>query len=125
MAILLLVLTVLLLLTVRFYQPFSLLPAFAITVYSFIPLLICALICLLPWNGLTKGGVCTLVCAVMYYFTGYVVDFLFHTKGDQYYVDFQNWEQCINGNVQLLIFLSAALIGMVLLLIGLGTRKKA
>ena len=124
-AILLLVLTVLLLLTVRFYQTFSLLPAFAITVYSFIPLLLCALICLLPWNGPTKGGVCTLICAVMYYFAGYVVDFLFHTKSDQYYVDFQNWEQCINGNVQLLIFLSAALIGVVLLFMGLRMGKKA
>ena len=71
-----------------------------------------------------KGGVCTLVCAVMYYFVGYVVDFLFHTKGD-HYVDFHNWEQCINGNVQLLIFLAAALIGIVLLLMGLRMGKKA
>ena len=124
-AILLLVLTVLLLLTVRFYQTFSLLPAFVITAYSFIPLLLCALICLLPWNGLMKGGICTLVCAVMYYFVGYVVDFLLHTKSDHYYVDFHNWEQCINGNVQLLIFLSAALIGIVLLLMGLRMGKKA
>ena len=61
----------------------------------------------------------------MYYFVGYVVDFLLHTKSDQYYVDFHNWEQCINGNVQLLIFLSAALIGVVLLLIGLRMGKKA
>ena len=124
-AILLFVLTAFLLLTVRFYQAFLLLPAFVITAYSFIPLLICALICLLPWNGLMKGGVCTLVCAVMYYFVGYVVDFLLHTKRDHYYVDFHNWEQCINGNVQLLIFLSAALIGVVLLLVGLRMGKKA
>ena len=82
-------------------------------------------ICLLPWNGLMKGGICTLVCAVMYYFVGYVVDFLLHTKSDHYYVDFQNWEQCINGNVQLLIFLSAALIGVVLLFMGLRMGKKA
>lgn len=123
-AALLLVLTVILLLTVRFYQTFSLLPAFVITAYSFIPLLLCALICLLPWNGILKGGICTLICSVMYYFVGYVVDSLFHTKGDHYYVDFRNWEQCLNGNVQLLIFLFAALIGIVLLFVGLRMRKK-
>ncbi len=120
-SVLLLLLTVVLLLTVST----ALAPAIAITVYSFVPLLACALICLLPWNGLMKGGVCTLVCAVMYYFVGYVVDFLLHTKSDHYYVDFHNWEQCINGNMQLLIFVSAALIGIVLLLIGLRIRKKA
>ena len=123
-AMLLLVLTLVLLLTVRVFQPFPLLSAVAITVYSFIPMLACAFICMRPWNGFLKTGVSTLFATVVYSFVGFVVDFLLHTDGRHYEVDFHNWEQCINGNIQCLVVLSCLLIGIVFLLIGLRIHKK-
>ena len=123
-SVLLLVLTLVLLLTVRAFQAFPFFSATAITVYSFIPLLFCAFICMQPWSGFLKTGVSILFSTVVYYFLGYVADVFFHTNEDYYHVNFHNWEQYLNGNVLCLVVLSCLLIGIVFLLIGLQIRKK-
>ncbi|MBR5572657.1 MAG: helix-turn-helix transcriptional regulator [Oscillospiraceae bacterium] len=124
-AVLLLVLTVLLLLTVRTYVSFPLPAALAITGYNFLPVLFCALICLLRKNGFWKAGVSTLFGAVVYVFTALIVEELIGTTKNHYRVDFHNWAECINGNIHCLTFISLVLIGAVLLAIGLKIRKRA
>lgn len=53
----------------------------------------------------------------------YMSEKLFSVEtGDSYIVNFSDWENCVNGNVQLIILLSVTFIGMVL--IGIGVYRK-
>ena len=57
------------------------------------------------------------------YAANYMIEKLFSVEtGDSYIVNFSDWENCINGNVQLIILLAIIFIGVVL--IGIGVYKK-
>lgn len=118
------VLTVLLLLNVNVWYPFSLVRAIAITAYGFLPLIFCAVVCLLDFDGFLKAGICTLFTTVIFYFANYVIGLLFGATGNQYQVDFNDWERCINGNIYLLCLLAFSLLGVAFIAVGIARSNK-
>ena len=120
-----LVLTILILLCVYSWQPFMLGAAILITIYACVPAISCAVICMFPFDGFFKAGICTAVASCVYYFMGYVTNALFGLNENHYEVDFHNWAQCVTGNVHLIAISVMLLISAALLAIGfLKTRKK-
>lgn len=114
------ILTSLMLMHVRIWHSFNLVNAILMTGYGFLPLIACAAVCLFRFNKLVRSGICIAVCAVVLYFANFIIDFLFGPSGNNHYhVDFQNWEQCSNGNVQLIVLLSCLIISFVFLGIGI------
>ena len=113
------VLTVVLLLNIHVWNPFSVLPAILITCYAFLPVLVCAVICALRFDAFLKTGICIALSTVVYYFTNAVVDQLFGTNNSSYRVNFHDWQQCSNGNVHLISLLSLLLIGVLFLAAGM------
>lgn len=118
------VLTVLLLLNVNVWYPFSLARAIAITAYGFLPLIFCTVVCLFDFDGFLKAGICTLFTAVIFYFTNYVAGLLFGATGNQYQVDFNDWERYINGNIYLLCLLAFSLLGVAFIAVGIARSNK-
>ena len=113
------VLTVFLLLNIHAWNSFSVLPAILITCYAFLPVLVCAVICALRFDAFLKTGICIALSTVVYYFTNAVVDQLFGTNNSSYRVNFNDWQQCSNGNVHLISLLSLLLIGVLFLAAGM------
>ena len=85
------VLTILLLISVNVWHPFMLGPAVLITCYAFAPVLICALICTLRFNGFLKAGICILFSGVIGLFTPPMVDLLFGLNESSYQQNFNYW----------------------------------
>ena len=114
-----LVLTVLLMIHIRIRQPFMLGNAILMAVYGFAPVILCAVICVFRFNALLKAGICTATVEIAFYCANYVAEVLFGpSSGDFYQVDFRNWEQCVNGNVQLIVLLSILFVSAVFIAIG-------
>lgn len=121
-----LALTILLLLCVYSWQPFMLGSAILITVYAYIPMIFCAVICMFSFDGFLKAGICAIVTSCACYCMGYVTNALFGLSENHYEVDFYNWSQCAAGNVSLIVISVMLFIIVVLLAIGyLRSRKKA
>ncbi|MBQ9148652.1 MAG: helix-turn-helix transcriptional regulator [Oscillospiraceae bacterium] len=119
------VLTMLLLLNVRIWHPFMLLPSIGITCYAFAPAILCTVLCVLRLDGFLKAGVCIASSTVMLYFTNHVVSLLLGYYVNHYEVDFSDWEQCLNGNVHFIVLIVGLLISAVFTVIGLiRTGKK-
>ena len=120
-----LVLTILILLCVYSWQPFMLESAILITIYAYIPVIFCTVICMFSFDGFFKAGVCTVVTSCMYYCMGYVTNALFGLNENHYEVDFHNWAQCITGNVHLIVITVMLFTSAVFFLISfLRVRKK-
>lgn len=117
-------LTVLLLLLINIWQPFMLKSAILMTCYGFIPAIICAVICIFHFDAFLKAGFCTIVATLPLYFSGYVVDSLFNSEGNNYKINFHNWSECLNGNVMLIILLSLLLLAAILMSIGFSRIYK-
>ena len=122
-------LTILVLLCVYSWQPFMLTSAILITTYAYIPLIFCAVICVFAFDGFLKAGICTVVTSCAYYCMGYVTNTLFGLNENHYEVDFQNWAQCVTGNVHLIVitamlFISALLFAIGLIRVGKNTKQK-
>ena len=114
-----LVLTVLMMMHIRIRQSFMLGNAILMAVYGFLPVIICAAVCAFRFHALFKAGICTVVSGIMLYCANYVATFLFGpSSNSSYQVDFQNWEQCLNGNVQLIVLLLFLLVGTIFSTIG-------
>ncbi|MBE6836734.1 MAG: helix-turn-helix domain-containing protein [Ruminococcus sp.] len=112
-------LTILLLVNVRTWHSFALLPAILITCYAFAPVILCTIICTLRGDSFIKTGICIFVCSVTYYFTNHIINKLFGLNENHYEVDFNNWKQCVNGNVHFICITSLLFIGIVFLIIGI------
>ncbi len=112
------VLTLLLLICINAWYPFSLGAALLLTCYEYLIVVICAFICTVRLDGFLKAGICTLVGVVGYYFTGHLVNFLFGISENHYEVDFHNWAQCTTGNVHFICLTSIAVIGLFFIEIG-------
>jgi hypothetical protein len=114
-----LALTVLLMVHIRIGQPFPLGNAILMAAYGFAPVILCAVICAFRFNALLKAGTCTATVGIALYCANYVAEALFgSSSGDFYQVDFRNWEQCVNGNVQLIVLLSILFVSAVFIAIG-------
>ena len=119
-----LVLTILILLCVYSWQPFMLGPATLITIYAYIPVIFCAVICMFSFDGFFKAGICTVLASCAYYCMGHVTNALFGLNENHYEVDFHNWTQCVTGNVHLIVITAMLFISAVLFAIGfLRVRK--
>ncbi len=119
------VLTVLLLLTVNVWNSFGIVRAILMTAYGFLPLVFCAVLCLFDFDGFFKAGICTLFTAVIFYFTNYVAGLLFGANENQYQVDFNNWEQCVNGNIYLIFLIFLSLVGITFVVTGILRNFKS
>ena len=119
-----LVLTILLLLCVYSWQSFMLGSAMLITIYAYIPVIFCAVICMFSFDGFFKAGICAVVASCVYYCMGYVTNALFGLNENHYEVDFHNWAQCITGNVHLIVITVMLLISAVLFAIGFLRIRK-
>lgn len=120
-----LVLTILLLLCIYSWHPFVIEPAIFITIYAYIPLIFCAVICTLKLDSFFKVGICTAVASCAYYFTGYVTNALFKLNENHYEVDFNNWARCVTGNVHLIVITAMIFVSVVFFAIGLLRVLKA
>ena len=120
-----LVLTILLLLCIYSWQPFMLGSAILITIYAYIPVIFCAVLCMFVFDGFLKAGICMVVTSCMYYCMGHVTNALFGLNENHYEVDFRNWAQCVTGNVHLIVITAMLLISTVFFVIGFcRVRKK-
>ena len=118
------VLTILLLLCVYSWQSFMLGSAMLITIYAYIPVIFCAVICMFSFDGFFKAGICAVVASCVYYCMGYVTNALFGLNENHYEVDFHNWAQCVTGNVHLIVITVMLLISAVLFAIGFLRIRK-
>ncbi len=113
-----LVLTILLLLCIHSWHPFMLESAILITIYAYIPVIFCAVICMFVFDGFLKAGICTVVSSCVYYCMGHITNTLFGLNENHYEVDFHNWAQCVTGNVHLIVITAMLFISAVLFVIG-------
>ncbi|MEE0882753.1 MAG: hypothetical protein U0L65_04980, partial [Bacteroidales bacterium] len=114
-----LVLTVLMMIHIRIWQSFMLGNAILMAVYGFVPVIICAAVCAFRLHALLKAGICTAVSGITLYCANYVATVLFGpSSSSSYQVDFHNWEQCLNGNVQLIVLLSFLFVSAAFFAIG-------
>ena len=112
-------LTVLMMMCIRIRQPFMLGNAILMAVYVFAPVIVCTTVCAFRIHKLFKTGICTAVIGIALYCANYVATVLFGPSSVNFYqVDFHNWEQCLNGNVQLIGLLSFLFVSAVFFAIG-------
>ena len=112
-------LTVLMMLHIRLWQSFPLGRGILMAAYGFAPVIISSCICTFHLDACLKAGICTAVSAVMFYFTNYVITFLFGPSDNHYQVDFHNWEQCANGNIHFITLISLLLISTIFIAVGI------
>ena len=117
------VLTILLLLCVNSWHPFMLGSAILVTIYAYLPVLVCAAVCMLRLDGFIKAGIATVVPSGAYYCMGYVTNALFGLNENHYEVDFHNWAQCVTGNVHAIVIAALLFVSAVLFAIG-GLRMR-
>jgi len=113
------VLTVLMMIHIRIWQSFMLGNAILMAVYGFVPVIICTAVCAFRLHALLKAGICTAVSGITLYCANHVATVLFGpSSSSSYQVDFLNWEQCLYGNVQLIVLLSFLFVSAVFFAIG-------
>lgn len=93
--------------------------AVLITCYAFTPVIFCAYICTLHFDAFLKTGICVASSTVMYYLTDYVVDVLFGTNENSYQVNFNDWSQCLDGNIHLISLISLLFISVIFVGVGI------
>ena len=99
-------LTVLMMIHIRIWHPFALGNAILLATYGFVPAIACTVICAFRFNTFFKAGICTAVIGITFYCANHVIAALFGPPDNKpYQVDFQNWEQCLDGNIQLIMFM--------------------
>ena len=118
------VLTILMILHIRIWQPFPLGSAILMAAYGFAPVILCPVICTFHLDSFLKAGICAALSAVMFYCTNHVITALFGPSDNHDQVDFHNWEQCANGNIHLLVLITAMIVAFVLLATGLFRVRK-
>ena len=120
-----LVLTVLMMIHIRIWHPFMLGNAMLLAVYSFVPVIACAVICLFRVNIFLKAGICTAIIGITLYCANHVIATLFGPPNNKpYQVDFQNWEQCLDGNVQFIMLMLFLLVSVVLFMAGFFRARR-
>jgi hypothetical protein len=110
---------------IRIWQPFMLGNAILLAAYGFVPVIACAVICTFRFNALLKAGICTAVIGITLYCANHVIATLFGPPDNKpYQVDFQNWEQCLDGNVQFIMLMVFLLVSAILFMIGFFRVKR-
>ena len=113
------VLTVLMMIHIRIWQLFMLGNAIILAAYGFVPVIACAVICIFSFDAFHKAGICTTIIGITLYCANHVIATLFGpSDNNPYQVDFQNWEQCLDGNVQFIMLMLFLLMSVILFIIG-------
>ena len=113
------VLTVLMMMHIRIWQPFMLGNAIWLAAYGFLPVIACAVICTFRFNAFLKAGICTAVGGIILYCANHVIASLLNPPDNKpYQVDLQNWEECLDGNIQLILLMVFLGVSVVFLAIG-------
>jgi len=113
------VLTVLMMMHIRIWQPFMLGNAIWLAAYGFLPVIACAVICTFRFNAFLKAGICTAVGGIILYCANHVIASLLNPPDNKpYQVDLQNWEECLDGNIQLIMLMVFLGVSVVFLAIG-------
>ncbi len=108
----------LMLMVIRKQVEFPYFKALIITLYSFTPFFIAACVHAFDISRLLKVAVDVLAFGVMGYRLQAVVSKLFETEQRDYYkVDFNDWINCINGNIALIWLVSAIAITVTLVIV--------
>ena len=118
------ILTFLLVFNINLWKPFMLKSAILITFYAFAPLVISALICTFRFDAFLKTGICVMISTIICYFAEYFVDILFGGETGNYQVNFNDWVNCIEGNIYLLVLLFGLLVSVVFFAIGILRLSK-
>ena len=118
------VLTVLMMLHIRIWQPYPLGKAILMAAYGFVPVILSSYICILRFDVFLKSGICTAIGAITFYCANYVITALFGPPDNHYRVDFHNWEECANGNIHLISLVSFLLISAVFIGLGICRIRK-
>ena len=114
------ILSVLMMLHIRIRQSFPLGRGILMAAYGFAPVILSVYLCTLHLDAFFKAGICTALCAAALYGANHVITVLFGPPANNpYQVDFSNWEQYTDGNLNLLIFLSFLFLGAVFIGIGI------
>ena len=114
-----LALTVLMMIHIRIWQSFVLGKAILMAVYGFVPAIICIAVCTFRLHALLKAGICTTIIGITLYCANHVIATLFGpSDNNPYQVDFQNWKQCLDGNVQFIVLLSFLFVSAVFFAVG-------
>ena len=95
-----------------------------ITCYSFMPIMVCTVICVLRFDAFFKTAICIAFSTIVYYYTNYVVDKLFGVNNSSYHVNFNDWNQFLSGNVQFICLISLLFISFIFLVVGVARSKK-
>ena len=104
---------------IRIWQPFMLGNAILIAAYGFVPVIACAVICAFRFNAFHKAGICPTIIGITLYCANHVIATLFGpSDNNPYQVDFQNWKQCLDGNVQFIVLLSFLFVSAVFFAVG-------
>ena len=118
-------LTILLELSVYTFRHFLFLPAVMMTAYGFLPFVLSAVVCTFRMDGFYKAAICTTVISAMLYSANWMIALLFGLSGNHYRVDFNDWANCLNGNINFLSLLSMLFIAAIFAVIGtIRTRKR-
>jgi len=119
------VLTVLMMIHIRIWQPFMLGNAILMAAYGFVPVIICAAVCAVRLHGSFKAGICTTISGITLYCADHVATALFGpSSSSSYQVDLHNWEQYLNGNVQFIVLISLLFVSAVFFAIGSFRDRK-
>ena len=119
-----LALTVLMILYIRFWNTFPLGKAMLMTCYGFAPVIFSVFICIFRFDAFLKTGICTALNAVMLYFANFVAEKLFGPSDSNLKIDFNNWEECLNGNINFICLVSLLFISVVFFGIGIYRTRK-
>ena len=117
-------LSILMIINIRLWNVFPMEKALLMTCYGFTPILLSAYICTLRFDSFIKAGVCTALNAAALYFANFVAERLFGPSDNGYKIDFYNWEECLNGNVNIIVLFSLLLISCVFFGTGIYRKRK-
>ncbi|MBQ2899537.1 MAG: helix-turn-helix transcriptional regulator [Oscillospiraceae bacterium] len=117
-------LSILMIINIRLWNVFPMEKALLMTCYGFTPILLSAYICTLRFDSFIKAGVCTALNAAALYFANFVAERLFGPSDSNLKIDFYNWEECLNGNVNIIVLISLLLIAFVFIGIGIYRVRK-
>ena len=119
-------LTIILVASVKIYSNFSFIRALLVDIYFLIPFFICGFICLTRIKTLVKVGICTFIASCFAYFSVMVIKFIFlqeNTLSD-YIINFNNWNECLTGNISLISMCFLICASAVIILSGIFARRK-
>lgn len=118
-------LTVLMMMHIRIWHPFMLGNAILLAAYNFVPVIACAVICAFRLNAFLKAGICTAIIGITLYCENYVIATLFGPPNNKpYQMDFQNWEQYLDGNVQFIMLMLFLLVSVILFMMGFFRARR-